>query len=371
MADQDKKLVLLVIFLCIIILSPSALHCKNIDKYHYIKYIRLTKQSFNPSKGEKVGISFYLSTKAKVYIYVFDFDWDLVTSLCQGKRMNKGEHTVFWNGKDDQEIIVPDEAYFFVIKALTKEGEEIYDPTTFSGGMMHRIKKLKLLSNEQQLEYFLPEKARVWIRAGIVDGPLLAIPVDGEPRDKGIHREHWNGKDQDGLLSLYEMFRYQVQAFYITFPENTVITYGNRSLSYRRYKLKKMRQFVKHTNENLPASVLISPMYRVGIFFAKSIPVDLFLRHIPVQNNNSPQNKRNIKIMIDYKKEWKRIYSKQRVEVYIFVDGRYVSEEGWLTLPCETVVDISNIKRGEHVVTVNVIGLQGQIGIRSKKFDTR
>ncbi len=351
-----------------LILSPSILYCGYVPKIPSIAGVSISRDVFNPSKGEKVEISFQLSAAARVCIRVFDFDWDLIDTLCNGREMGRGRHRVFWDGQDSQGRIVPDEAYFFVIKALNKDGEAVYDPSAFSGGMNHEIKELKISPDKQQLEYFLPEKARVWIRAGLVDGPLLAIPVDGEPRVKGSHREYWNGKDQDGLVSLFDKLRYKVRAFYVTFPENTIITRGNKTISYRQYKLK-VAHATEHISEKFARSVLISPLYRTGIFFSKSVPFDISFSHVGSNKEGPLVIKKGTTIRLDFPREWRGVLSTSKVEVYLFLDGEYMSEEGWISMPYNASLDISNFKSGSHVLTINVVGPQGQIGIKSRKVE--
>jgi hypothetical protein len=59
-------------------------------------------------------------------------------------------------------------------------------PHTWKAGEIAReIERVKLLSQEQMIEYELPENGRVCITVGIVNGPLC----QGVPRGQGLNYE--------------------------------------------------------------------------------------------------------------------------------------------------------------------------------------
>ncbi|MDI6793328.1 MAG: hypothetical protein QME81_10745 [bacterium] len=144
---------------------------------------------------------------------------------------------MLWDGKDTEGQLVPDEAYFFTIEAVDKKGSiEIYDPTIFSGGEEHDITEAPIDSVSGTINYRLPKMARVMIRLGISGGSLLKTLVDWKPRLAGEVTEYWNGKDQDNLFDLQNHPRFKMIITYFSLPENSVITYGNKKLTYFEYK---------------------------------------------------------------------------------------------------------------------------------------
>lgn len=328
----------------------------------------IDKDIFNPSVGENVNIRFGLQEKSKVSLKIFDFDQELITILCDDKLMEKGAHTFLWDGRDRRGKIVPDEAYFFIIETMQGADRAVYDPTTFSGGITHEIERINILP-EQQLEYFLLEKGRVSIKAGIVNGPLLAIPLDWEPRPKGFHKEHWDGMDQDKLISLLKHPRYQVRASYFTLPENSILTTGNRAITYIQYK---QMQDTPKTKSSLQLSkpkksILSSPLYSTGVLFTKAPPIEIIFPQDQLDKNGLTVFKQKIPIKVDFPEEWKSFLSSKQYEIYFFMDYQFLTEEPWIRFPYETVLEVEKHAPGVHVLSVNIISPGGQVGVKSKK----
>jgi|LGVF01.1.fsa_nt_gb hypothetical protein len=333
-----------------------------------IKEVEIDRDAFKPSSGDKLGISFRLSDRAKVSLKIFDFDRDIVATLCEVQMLDKGNHTLLWNGLDQNGKIVPDEAYFFTIEAVQSSERAIYDSTVLSGGIMHEVERIKILP-EQQLEYFLPEKGRMHIRAGIVNGPLLAIPVDWEPRPKGLHRERWDGMDQDNLVSVLKHPRYQIRASYFTLPENTIMTVGNKTTSYVQYKLAQDIQKTgkPHLSSPRPKSILNSPLYSAGVLYTKAPPVEVSFPKAQLNEKGIPVVKGNIGVKVDFPEQYRPFLCSKQYEIYFFLDHQFLTEEPWIRLPYETVLDLGEYELGIHVITMNLISPKGQIAIKSKK----
>ena len=105
-----------------------------------INNVTISKSSFNPVQKEIVTVSFNLAKASKTTVNIYDPDKQLVRTLVAEKPLLAGQSDLIWDGKDLDGQIVPDEAYFFTIIARDNSGnEEVYDPTTFSGGTEHDI----------------------------------------------------------------------------------------------------------------------------------------------------------------------------------------------------------------------------------------
>jgi len=199
--------------------------------------VKTSKTSFNPDLGEEIAFYYHLSKPAKVSVHLYDPDHGLIRMLAAEKDMNAGGHMIIWDGKDLDGNFVPDEGYFFTIMAKDESGaKEVYDPITFSGGAGHDITTADINPQSQTITYKMPEVGRVMIRMGIQGGPLMNQLVDWKPRVKGIITEYWNGKDKDNLVDLYNHPKFKMIVTYFTLPENSVIAFGNKTLTYRNYK---------------------------------------------------------------------------------------------------------------------------------------
>ncbi|MBU4354728.1 MAG: hypothetical protein L6277_13860 [Desulfobacterales bacterium] len=332
-----------------------------------ISEVTRDKEIFRPAAGEQIKIGWRLSSRAKVSLKIYDCDQDLVAALSPEKIMAAGRHTLVWKGKDQHGRVVPNEAYFFIIEATAGANHAVYDPREVSGGMFHEIDRVKLLAASQQLEYELPETGRVSVRAGLVDGPLLAIPVDWEPRTKGVQRERWDGMDQEKLIQVGKRPDYRIRASYYTLPENTIITRGNKQVTFLDYKQAQTGAGPPKTWElpQLPASVLRSPLASKGIIFAKAPPLEVTFPGAPGDDKHPSLLPQGFQVRVDLPEPWKSALKAQPYEIYYFWDGKFLIENPNIRLPYETTLSLKEYQPGLHVLTVNLIDIGGQIGIRS------
>ena len=169
--------------------TPAELQAEEKSSGHeaaLIGDVSVSSRSFNPSKGEEIGVYFSLSRKAKVEVAFYDPDFMLIHRFSTDKLLEPGKQTIVWDGRDLDGIVVPDEAYFFTITAKDEEGKkEIYDPIALSGGEGADVIEADVDPYTKVITYKLPAMARVLIRLGVQDGPLLKTLVDWKPRVAG------------------------------------------------------------------------------------------------------------------------------------------------------------------------------------------
>lgn len=331
--------------------------------------IKISKTSFNPQYGQRVDISFHLSKPAKVTTHVYDPDWELVKTIVDDKNLVQGEQIVSWNGKDMDGNVMPDEAYFCTITAEDKTGtKEIYDPTTFTGGIEHDITSADISPENGTLIYKMPEMGRVLIRTGIEGGPLLNTVVDWKPRIKGMVTEYWNGKDKDNLVDLYNHPKFKMLITYFSLPDNSVISYGNKRIEYRDYKRSLIVQRPAKKKRASPASKT-SQHYRLSrtVDYSPDVKIDF----INTQGTDSDgttiilKGKTIVKVELD--EQDKVIFQNQQFEIVFFLDNEFYAEDEAGYTPFNWVWDLSNVEEGEHLLTVNLSSFKDQIGILSRK----
>lgn len=335
----------------------------------FLSDISIPRASFNPEKGEDLNIHFRLSNKAKVKITIYDPDFTVVSTLDHGSFLESGKHTSVWDGKDLDGNVVPDEAYFFVITANDEKGiEQIYDPTAFSGGEGHDLTEVTIEPDTKIITYRLPVMARVLIRLGVQDGPLLKTLVDWQPRVAGEITEYWNGRDQDNLIDLLNHPRFKMLITYFTLPENSVITYGNGAVDYMEYK-KSIGAKRPVKTRIIKAEALVSPHYQLPRMADYSPKLKLSLSNVKShEKGNIPilQGKTQVKVDIDELD--KSFFANQQYEITLFLDTEFYAEQEMGYVPFNWVWDLSNVSEGEHIFTVNLSGFKDQIGILSKKI---
>lgn len=326
-----------------------------------IKDVAVEPRIFNPTKGERVVITYSLSQRGKAIIKVFDPAMRLIRDLpC--KRSDPGVNKVIWDGRDQRGKIVPDEAYFFTIEALNYQGKfTFYDTTTISGGE-YINPRIDFNSENKNITYELPKDARLMIRAGITGGALLKTIVNWSPRLAGKHHEPWDGKDSTGAIDIVNQKGFKIMAEAVTLPDNSLIAHGNADYTYYEYKTmiapdrpkKRERPLFRGRNALMgrqragPRELVPEPKFSI------QLPEDT-----KIHENGLPivQGKIPLKIVLDQKQ--KRIITEQRYEIIAFVDFKFITEEEGGYSPFTWMWDTRKATNGEHIVTINVLTLKG------------
>jgi len=330
--------------------------------------INVSKSSFNPSQGEEVAIYYTLSEPAKVTVNIYDPDQGFIRALISEESIKQGDQTIIWDGKDMDGKVVPNESYFFTIIGEDEKGsKEIYDPTTFSGGVGQDITAADINPQDQTITYKMPEMGRVMIRMGIQGGPLLNTLVDWEPRTNGVVTEYWNGKDTDNLIDLYNHPKFKMIISYFTLPENSVITYGNKTMVYREYK--KSHTVDRPKNPERTTSILkSSPHYRLPR--TEDYVPDIKMDFVNTQGTNNDGNvilKGKTLVKVDLDEKDKVLFKNQQFEIVFFLDHNFYAEDETGYAPFNWVWDLSNVNEGEHIFTVNLSSFKDQVGVLSLK----
>ena len=351
--------------------GPSVLPPKEIVKPLFgqlLKDVKCSKESFNPSLKEKLELSFNLANPSAVTVAVYDADNGLINTVVARNQMTAGTQKVTWDGKDLDGKAVPDEAYYFNIVAVDEDGnKEIYDPTTFSGGEEHDISNAEINPQNQTINYKMPEMGRVLIRIGIQGGPLVNTLVDWQPRVKGVITEYWNGKDKDNLVDIYNHPRYKMIITFFSLPETSVIAYGNKGLNFRDYK--KSFTVPRPLKPKRPTSVQkVSNHY--GLPRAEDYSPELNMTLVNAKGTDAEgatilSQKTIVKVELDTQD--KLIFQNQQFEIVFFLDYDFYAEDESGYTPFNWVWDLSNVKEGEHLLTVNLSSFKDQIGVISRK----
>ena len=336
-----------------------------------------THEGFAPVRGESFSIPVHVNDPANVKelkVEIRSSDDDLIRMLSQEEIMpDTTDYVVKWDGRDDAGNIVPDEAYSPVVIVTTQSdgivtiaaqdssgGEEVYD---FEKNIRPGV-----------IEYSLPEASRMLVRSGIKNGPMLRTLIDWEPRTAGFHAERWNGRDKDDVIAIEQNpdVGYLIVGFEL--PHHSIITHGNDSERYRHYRERHnwpLRQTgtEKHALER-NGRVLRQEAYQ-PVLQQKSPRIDVSLlsagTRLPLQR---------VKVLEEMLTEVKlhpldEIYlDQERYEISFFVDNAFIAEEeqGFVPYTWRWSPGRLGIKPGEHLLTVNVSGYNGQVGVKNIKF---
>ncbi|WP_461393530.1 FlgD immunoglobulin-like domain containing protein [Deferrisoma sp.] len=329
----------------------------------------MSKQTLNPARGETMEVGYRLGFPADVTLNVYDPDWHRVRTMTRpGQQPGPGSFS--WDGKDDAGRILPDEAYFFTLLARGRDGETaVYDPTSFSGGNERDITSATVDSVKRTISYRLPFPARVLIRLGLEGGPLLRTLVDWQPRPAGMVTEYWDGKDEDGLISLWDEKKFKMIITCYQLPENSVILYGNKNMGYVEY-VRMAGDLPKKPDRGSLEEV--SPHYRMSRITDRSPRVKLSFSPMEGRVDDGAIVLRDRTIVnVDLDEESRKLFRDQQFEIVFFLDGRFYAEDEVGYTPFNWVWDLYDVPEGEHVLTVNLSSFSDQIGVKSHRIVVR
>lgn len=338
-----------------------------------IEGVKVSAECFNPSSGEKVDISYELSRDARVTIKVYDPDWGMIAGIISNQTREKGLNYESWNGYDFEKKIVPDQAYFFTIEALDDaKNSAVYDPTVFSGGKEVDIVDVVYNRESGTISFDLPFSAWVLTRLGIKNGPLFKTLLDWEPRLQGENTVSWNGKDESGMLYLCDHPKFSMMVTTMSFPENSVIVKGNNVITYQAYKKQaghsvavkiKRPELLEKKNYKLsrhypqPRCKDRAPEFSVDFENIKERTSE----GIPVINEG-------VLLKVSLDEADKEFITGQRFEIVMYVDDLLYAEEEEGYSPFSWKWNMAGISEGEHLLTVNIVSLNDQVGTKSVKF---
>ena len=337
------------------------------------------ESSFSPSRSESFELNVLIpkprKTK-KVTVDIYTSDNDLIRTLeLKTFERKKYHYVVAWDGKDESGVVVPDEAYIPVVtQALKSDKEVIIDRRKDSGG--EEVYDFEKNIRSGSIEYSLPEDSRVLVRAGVQNGAMLKTVIDWEPRTKGFHAERWNGRDADNFIDIenHPKVGYLIVGFRL--PDYAIITYGNKSLSYRNYREKYQLPIKKAALSSgflaRDGKVLRSE-YFTPVLHQKTPRI-----HVKLLDKKTRKETESIQghdeviteVKIDPLDE---LYlDQERYEISFFIDDHFIAEEeqGFVPFTWRWSPGRYGIEPGEHILTVNVSGYKGQVGVKNIKFQT-
>ena len=358
----------LIIQIIVALLLSSSLFAKDI-----VSFTPYKKSEFSPARKQSFDIPFVLKEKAKVNVHIYTPDGNLIRTISSNKALANGNNSLTWDGKDNTGIIVPDEAYTVKLEAKNKSNHTKIDPLTYSGGEIETERNTKFLKNGKII-YNLSKPSRVMIRAGLKDGPMMRSLINWIPKAKGKNIQHWNGYDEDKTVNVFKTNNYGILVVAFSLPEYSIITTGNKKLTYAKYFTDKKFTFKpvpkekrllernkKGISPHFYAFRLTDKDPRIGIHFPKNIKKNK--DGIPMLKNDKA-----IPIKVTMPTEDEAFIEESKYEVSFFMDYQFKSEEELGYMPITWLWSPNGFSKGEHILTVNVSGFSGQVGVKNIKF---
>ena len=204
-----------------------------------IEFTSLSATEFQPDAGQKTTIGYTLGASGTVTLDIFSGDGDVVRSMKSKSSLRSGAHSFEWDGRDDAGRTVPDEAYHPVLTcACGGAAPLVADTRRTTGGVV--VEKIRpQLSSDGTISFELAQPSRALVRVGIKGGAMMRAIDSWSPRAAGRARVAWDGFDQSGVVNLLGQEGLAVLVTAFTLPDHTIITSGNKQITYARYRASR------------------------------------------------------------------------------------------------------------------------------------
>lgn len=315
--------------------------------------------------GQAVSIPFTIKAPAQsATLSIYSPDDDLVYQTHKTGPLNPGAHNFTWNGKDHAGKPVPDEVYIPVLAVTFNPAQQILDPRKQHQARFFSPDNIQLTGTEK-IQYTLSQPARVQVRAGIENGPMVSELLSWKPQAKGTHTLTWNGKDPQSGISFKEHadLIFSVSAW--SLPEMAIMVTGNRKENYAAYI---QRRFPERYLPDALKQRSSEPPPLPYAFLDTDIPLHLSLDNAPITTSKPLQiNKPSVlALMFDEQDLW--MVNTGKFEVGFFVDYVFSSEAEQYFLPIAWTLYPEQYGKGEHVLSININGPYGVVASRHLKF---
>jgi hypothetical protein len=329
----------------------------------HLTEVHADRVRFDPKKKQRVRIHYTLDDAADIRLHIYDGRNQLIYRS-DVQAASAGSHDLSWNGSDSAGEPVPSEAYSYVLVATNKKGRIIYDLTDITGNEALVVANPVWDVKAGVLRYRLDKPARVNIRLGLADGPFLRTLVDWVPREAGDQTQVWDGWDASKVLNIkaHPLLSPSVRAY--TLPDNTLFVGPDVDAV----------EFVKSTSLAVRAQQPKTEIKRM--YFHADQPLET-RGDIPVMLSIMGSGERDaegrwvvsglVPIRLDVPPEQRARVLQRRFEPAFYTDGIFAFETEMGALPITWQWDSSVVNPGEHYITTNIRGYEGNYGTATLK----
>ncbi len=238
-----------------------------------ITNISASPQFINPQLGEASNINFSIDRQADVTIKIYQFNSLNYTKTLAATPVNSitysaGSNSFVWDGKDDNENILPFTTYIYTIEAVDGESrrriyDPVYSPVTLTITDPAITSSFDPRKNKVcQISYTL--SASVWISLKIFAGNTeVRSLVNGEPRPAQNNTEFWDGRNNSGNIVGTTSYTVSATSAQIL-PEN-IIVIRNAGLQITSLKVEPYLIMLPFYNQITTINYSISKESKVTI----------------------------------------------------------------------------------------------------------
>jgi len=151
----------------------------------------------------------------------------------------------------------------------------------------------------------------------------------------------------------------------------SIITYGNESVTYIDWfeQMKLVPKSVAPEQQELArGDKRIAREYYRSLYQDREpkITLEMLQKEKPLPRPFSLNDAVVLRINADQSSEW--LLDESLYEVGFFIDGVFISEEEQGYLPMSWRLNSKEYGAGDHVLTVNISGFDGRVGVASTVF---
>ncbi len=326
-----------------------------------IQNVSISRPFFNPSLGQRIGISFSVDRPGSLTVLILDRDGFLVRQLVSKKSVEKGPLSFDWDGRGDSREIVPDEAYSLKIDLSAGGQTETYFPGNAPG------ERLTAKTNYYDrfgriLSYTLPRAARVHIQVGTGSadpktgkpqgqgGRVLKTLVNREPRTGGSVVESWNGNDESGSVYIPNLPDFVVAIAATALPENAILSTGNRT-----------RNFVEHVGERSGGSLLTFSVHdhhhHQGLATLDDVAPTMRLKPLNADWSSGERawvvREKSLDLAVSLEGPSAISFARQPGRLWVFLDEKTVRQTRAPSSGVDVSIPLASLSAGVHLVAVN------------------
>jgi hypothetical protein len=321
----------------------------------------------DPAKGETLQLKFRVNGPANVTLQLYDGRELLIREVRAPALLPKGEHTLSWDLRDFAGKPVPPEAYTYVLEAQAKDGQVVrYDLADQSGGASVPVRNVQFDSASGVISYGLERPARVSIRIGLNDaGPLLRTVTDWVARPAGQQQEPWDGNDASGVLDLASHPRLHISVQAFALPENSIL------IGEPQRHVRLISSLPTPARQRPKAAAQPKRMYahaQQPLESRGDFKVHLTLpKDLPRSPAGLPIVTARTAVRLDVDAADRERALARRFEPVFFIDGQFAFENEVGFVPMTWNFDPAALNDGEHFLTVNLRGYEGNFGMATLK----
>lgn len=338
--------------------AVTTTHVRPVQTPLRITDVSVDRDRIDAAKGETSGVHYTIDAQAQVKLQIYE-GRDALIFENTPVAVDKGDHKLEWDGKDATGTPVPSGAYQYVLSARNAKGSVIYDLTDLTGGEALIIPDVKWDPQIGKVTFRLTQPARINLRFGLNQGPYMRTVVDWVARDIGEQSIAWDGWDASHVINLakHPLSAPTIRAY--TLPQNTIFVGADvDALKFVAMKPLGMRQKTSKPEKTRMFFHTDQPLDTRG-----DVPVDLAL----VGNQRRDLEGRFIvsgvvPVRLNVPTSYRARVMERRFEPAFYTDGIFVFETEIGVLPITWQWDSTQVNNGEHYLTANIRGYEGNYG---------